>query len=162
MCGESTPGTAGQNAKMSSGTPIHRRAPITHRAKSWSRRKGRTETSWRAPESVPRQSSSPMYGVCQKTRTFETLILMTPLSRYREDQRDRQRRRPHRVSLVDQRDSRLISSSSDQEREVLGLYRKHSGEMGFGYVGMASAKAFLIQRLEGSRPDLAGQLLIGY
>ena len=74
MCGESTAGTAEQNAKISRGAPSHRQAPTTHRAKNWLRRRGRTEGWRRVPNSVPRQTPSSMYRFCQKAPSSKTLI----------------------------------------------------------------------------------------
>jgi hypothetical protein len=46
-------------------------------------------------------------------------------------------------------------------REVLVLYRKRTGAMILENGADSHAGSHLIQRLEGSRPDLAGQLLMG-
>jgi len=45
----------------------------------------------------------------------------------------------------------MLLEALDRCRQVLVLYRKRSGDEFFGYAGILSAGAFLIQRLEGSR-----------
>src|ERR1700722_7620544 len=89
MCGESMTGTARQNAKISSGPMIHWSAPITRRAKSWSRRKGRTKTWHRASNSLPCQSSSPMQEIYQRTPLLEENTSHDTISQRRQDQCDR-------------------------------------------------------------------------
>src|ERR1700746_1048365 len=89
MSGVSTADTTGQNAKISSATPIHRRAPITRCAKSWSRRKSRTETWCRAPKVCVVKARLPCREFARKSALSRTLILMAPFSQYRHDQCDR-------------------------------------------------------------------------